>query len=128
MQERALDAAHMANQAAAELTRFVIEGPQDRRPPFGDVQVVELLAASLKQSLDVENGEHDADGHPDDAAMRNQLLGAVTRFLEGMGTVSGLEKLAVLNAMDDPAHRDLLEEVVGRMRAAVPDAQRGPVR
>jgi hypothetical protein len=30
-----------------------------------------------------------------------------------------MEKLAVLNAMDDPAHRDLLEEVIGRMRAAV---------
>jgi hypothetical protein len=29
------------------------------------------------------------------------------------------DKLAVLNAMDDPEHRELLEEIIGRMRAAV---------
>jgi hypothetical protein len=32
--------------------------------------------------------------------------------------VSG-DRIGVLNAMDNPAHRALLEEIVGRMRAAI---------
>ncbi|HET7255593.1 MAG TPA: hypothetical protein VFJ46_17690 [Xanthobacteraceae bacterium] len=80
----ALAAAHQAQEAAAELIRFVREGPHYRCPPFGDdVQVVEKLADALKLALEVENaevGRHDA---ADDAEMRNQLLGAVSRFLEG---------------------------------------------
>jgi hypothetical protein len=29
------------------------------------------------------------------------------------------DKIGVLNAMDDPAHRQLLEEMIGRMRGAI---------
>jgi hypothetical protein len=81
--DSALVAAAEAMEAATELVRYVREGPQFRRPPFGDVEVVESLADALKLSLEIETAEQDADGHPDDAEMRNQLLGAVTRFLEG---------------------------------------------
>ena len=79
----ALAAASQAGEATVELIRFAREGAQFRRPPFGDVEVVEKLADALKLALEVEAAEHDADGHPDDAEMRNQLLGAVTRFLDG---------------------------------------------
>lgn len=33
--------------------------------------------------------------------------------------MSSQDKIAVLNAADDPAHRELLEEIVARMRMAV---------
>lgn len=33
--------------------------------------------------------------------------------------MSDSDRIAVLNAMEDPAHRDLLEEIVARMRAAI---------
>jgi hypothetical protein len=48
-----------------------------------DVEVVEHLADALKLALEVENAECGADAHPDDAEMRNELLNAVTRFLDG---------------------------------------------
>lgn len=82
--DRALAAAASATDAVAELVRYTREGPQHRRPPFGDVEVVELLADALKMVLEVENAELGDDlGHPDDAEQRNQLLAAVSRFLEG---------------------------------------------
>lgn len=80
----AVSAAGQATEAVAELLRFVREGAQHRRPPFGDVEVVELLADALKLALEVEGAEiGNALVHPDDTECRNQLLGAVTRFLEG---------------------------------------------
>lgn len=83
----ALAAAHQAQLAAAALLQFAIEGPHYRRPPFGDdVEVIETLADALKMALEVEDAELTAAGgmgHPDDAEQRNQLLGAVSRFLEG---------------------------------------------
>jgi hypothetical protein len=83
-QSLALAAARQAQEAAAEIIRFVHEGPHYRRPPFGDdVEVVEHLADALKLALEVENAECRADAHPDDAEMRNELLNAVTRFLDG---------------------------------------------
>lgn len=81
--EKALAAAHAAQEAIAELIRFVREGAASRRPPFGEIECVELLADALVQTLEVESAEHDADGHPDDAEARNQLLGALKRFLDG---------------------------------------------
>lgn len=81
--DKALAAAHAAQEAAAELVRFVREGPMYRRLPFGDIEVVEMLADALAQTLEIESVEHDVDGHPDDAEARNQLLGAVKRFLDG---------------------------------------------
>lgn len=81
--DKALAAAHGAQEAAAELIRFVREGPAYRRPPFGDVESVEMLADALAQTLEIENAEQGADGHPDDADARNQLLGALKRFLDG---------------------------------------------
>lgn len=81
--EKALAAAHAAQEAAAELIRFAREGSAYRRPPFGDVEVVEMLADAAKLALEIESLEHDGDGHPDDAEERNRFLGALTQFLEG---------------------------------------------
>lgn len=82
----ALAAVASAMDAATELVRYAREGAQHRRPPFGDTEVVELLADALKMALEVENAElieGDDLGHPDDAEQRNQLLAALTRFLDG---------------------------------------------
>lgn len=83
-QVQAVAAAGQASDAVTELLRFAREGAQQRRPPFGDVEVVELLADALKLTLELESAElGNAFVHPDDSECRNQLLGAVTRFLEG---------------------------------------------
>lgn len=82
----ALAAASQASEAIGELIRYTREGPQYRRPPFGDIEVVEKLADALKMALEVEHAELcDGDdlGHPDDAEQRGQLLAACVRFLDG---------------------------------------------
>lgn len=80
----ALASASQATEAVAELIRFAREGAQTRRPPFGDVEVVEQLADALKMAIEVEHAELADDlSHPDDAEMRNQLLAALSRFLDG---------------------------------------------
>lgn len=87
MRQLAVHAAHQTLAAANELLRYAIEGPTDRRPPFGDAQVAELLADALRQGLEIEHAEISEEGigygHPDDAGHRNTLLIAVTRFLNG---------------------------------------------
>jgi hypothetical protein len=79
----ALSASGQAAAALAELTRFAKEGP-NWPTPFGDVEVIELLADALKLTLEAEALEIGDDrGHPEEAEMRNQLLGACVRFLDG---------------------------------------------
>lgn len=82
-QERALAAASEAMEAAQELLRYVREGAHYRAPPFGDVDVAELLADAARAALEIESEEL-ADG-PDrgDADERNWFLGAIGRFLDG---------------------------------------------
>jgi hypothetical protein len=79
----ALSAAVQASAATAEPIRFAKEGP-NWPAPFGDVELVELLADALKMALEVEFAETGDDrGDRDEAQMRNQLLGACVRFLDG---------------------------------------------
>jgi hypothetical protein len=84
--EAALAAAGAAMEAAQELLRYAREGAHYRYPPFGEVDVAELLADALKQALEIEQAEQDPDAFPDDAAERDRLLKALTRFLDGSFT------------------------------------------
>lgn len=84
--DRALAAASEATEAIAELIRYAREGAHYRQPPFGDVDVAELLADATKAALEIEQSEHEEQGpeaHPDDAEERNWFLGAIGRFLDG---------------------------------------------
>lgn len=83
-QKLALVAASQSSAALAELTRFASEGPQ-LVFPFGDVEVIELLADGLKLAIEAQVlalGPA-GSGDPESDEMRDQLLGAVSRFLEG---------------------------------------------
>lgn len=77
----ALSAAGQASAAVAELVRFANEGPHYRRP-FGDVEVIELLADGLKLAIETELAAERDKGLTKDED-RDQLLSALVRFLEG---------------------------------------------
>jgi hypothetical protein len=82
-QEKALAAAHALTDAVGELLRFAREGAHYRQPPFGNVDVPELLADACKTALEIE-GEEQAEGFArDDADERNWMVAACARFLDG---------------------------------------------
>jgi hypothetical protein len=86
LRDASLAAASEAMEAAQELIRYAREGVHYRRPPFGEVDVAELLADAAKAALEIEQAEHEEQGpeaHPDDAHERNWFLGAIGRFLDG---------------------------------------------
>jgi hypothetical protein len=81
--DAALAAAASAMEAVQELLRYAREGAHYRQPPFGDVDVPELLADAARAALEIESDEQQ-DGPPrDDADERNWFVGAIGRFLDG---------------------------------------------
>lgn len=80
----AIIAASQASEALSELLRYISEGPDSARSPFGETDVVAKLAEALKLSLEIE-------GHPrpdtyldeDELAILERLKATVTDFLAG---------------------------------------------
>jgi hypothetical protein len=81
--DAALAAVSSAMEAAQELLRYAREGAHYRCPPFGDVDVAELLADAAKAALELESAEQQDGPARDDADERNWFLGAIGRFLDG---------------------------------------------
>lgn len=77
--ELALAAAGQAAEAAAELVRFAREGDWLHGPFHPDVEVVEKLLDAAKLAIEVQDGAgvEDPDGD------RNQVLGAIEKYLSG---------------------------------------------
>ena len=75
-QRTALAAAAQASDALAELIRYAREGA-NHPSPFGQVEVIELLADATKMAIEIAWKEGDDDEE------RQQLAAALARYLEG---------------------------------------------
>ncbi|MER8765850.1 hypothetical protein [Mesorhizobium sp. M0968] len=76
-QALALAAAHQAAEAVTELLRYAREGEWAYSQFHPDVEVLEKLCDATKLVCEVMEDEPDVDGD------RNQLLGAVEKYIAG---------------------------------------------
>lgn len=76
-QRLAIAAAHQATEAAAELLRFAREGEWMESAFHPDVEPLEKLCDAARMVADILSDEPDPDGD------RNQLAGALEKFISG---------------------------------------------